>query len=92
MKHIEQAPDIPGARKLQPDEPAQAGDRYVYLNTLAFFKLSAPDLTLAHTAEVDDDQGGAVCIGRSLEEARAEWVRAFGDPDSFSAVLYRPTK
>lgn len=88
MKHIEQAPDIPGARKLLPDEPAQAGDRFIFMSAFRHVRPFEAELRFADLAEVD--LYGCIKIGRSLEGSRDNWVENMLPHDPFDGVLYRP--
>ena len=84
---IDRAPEIPGARKLQPDEPARLGDRYLYLRTTR--GVAASDLVLSNLAEVLAD-AGFISVGRSLNDSRDAWAAEGSDADEFDGILYRP--
>ena len=87
---IDRAPEIPGARKLNPDEPARLGDRYMFLTALAQINLDPALLEFDWLAEADSE--GCVRVGRSLNDSLADWLEHGASAECFDAVLYRPTK
>lgn len=88
QQHIDNAPDIKGARKLNATEPAQAGDRFLYLQTLPVLGLNPADLSFALLSEVKDGEY-YIRIGCSLEQALASWAQD-NSPTTFDGVIYRP--
>lgn len=85
------APKFEGYRLLDENEPAQAGDLFLYLVIFDMLPTAwQVEFTAEHLAPVVGD--GTICIGRSWHESKKEFE---GDPASdnmpFDGAIYRKT-
>lgn len=87
---INAAPDLKGARKLQANEPAQKGDRFLYPQVAKMLGYADSELSFDIISPVLDDESCAIRIGWTLKESAAAWTKARGHDDTFDGVIYRP--
>ncbi len=84
--YLKNAPKMPGARKLKPDEVAQVGDRFTFL--ASWPRHRRPAVSLNQIIELE--RTGYMRVGASLEISRAEWVSEHKASCKFDGILYRP--
>lgn len=87
---INAAPDLKGARKLQANEPAQKGDRFLYPQVAKMLGYADNELSFDILSLVLDDESCAIRVGYTLEESAAAWAKARGHDATFDGVIYRP--
>ena len=87
---INAAPDFKGARKLQANEPAQKGDRFLYPQVAKMLGYADSELSFDIISPVLDDEDCVIRVGYTLEESAAAWAKARGHDATFDGVIYRP--